>query len=130
MVFLPITSLFVAAFSVALIVLSVPVTMRRLKVGEMVGDSVDEILRQRIRAQGNFIEYVPLGVIGMGLVEAHAAPAWMVLIVGGALASGRVLHAIGMLHASGPMRGFGMILTYLAILLVAARLSVDAWFWI
>lgn len=119
---LPLTSLFAAAFAVALVALSFPVSLRRIKVGDMVGDSADETLRGRIRAQGNFIEYVPLGLISLGLVEAHAAPAWLVLAIGGALALGRLLHAIGMLRASAALRGFGMVLTYVALLSAAVHL--------
>lgn len=116
MAILPITSLFAAAFAIALVALSFPISLRRLKVGDMVGDSTDEVLHRRIRAQGNFIEYVPIGVITLGLVEAHAGPAWIVLAFGAILVIGRVLHAVGMLTASGPVRGVGMILTYLALL--------------
>jgi uncharacterized protein len=117
---LPITSQFVAVFAIALIALSVPVR-------ELVGDAVDEALRRRIRAQGNFIEYIPLGVIGMALVEARQAPASLVLAIGMMLAGGRLLHAVGMYRAHGPLRGFGMILTYLALVSVAVRLGIDAW---
>jgi uncharacterized membrane protein YecN with MAPEG domain len=129
MTILPITSLFAAAFAVALVALSFPVSLRRVKVGDMVGGSTDETLHRRIRAQGNFIEYVPLGIIVLGLVEAHAAPAWMVVAIGGVLALGRLLHAIGMFRASGPVRGFGMIFTYLALLFAAGRLFVDVGAW-
>ncbi len=129
MIYLPITSLFAAAFAVALVLLSVPVTLRRIKVGDLVGDSGDEKLHRRIRAQGNFIEYVPLGVVTLGLIEAHGAAAWLVLAIGGALALGRLLHAVGMLRANAPLRGFGMIFTYLALVGAAARLLRDAGYW-
>ena len=125
MAVLPITSLFAAAFAVALVALSFPISLRRLQVGDLVGDSTDEGLRRRIRAQGNFIEYVPLGVIALGLVEAQAAPVWIVVASGTILVIGRVLHAAGMLLASGPVRGFGMIFTYLALLIAAAWLVAD-----
>lgn len=128
MAVLPITSLFAAAFAIALVALSFPISLRRLKVGDMIGDSADEALHRRIRAQGNFIEYVPLGVVTLGLVEAHAGPAWLVVAIGTTLVLGRVLHAVGMLAVSGPVRGFGMIFTYLALLSAAGRLIADVWF--
>lgn len=129
MTVLPITSFFVAVFAVALFALSILVTLRRGKAGVLVGDGTDEVLRQRIRAQGNFIEYVPLAVIALGLVEAHAAPPWMVMAIGGTLVGGRLLHAIGMLRSSRPLRGIGMIFTYLALVSAALRLFVDAGRW-
>lgn len=126
MTFLPITSLLTAAFAVALVALSVPVTLRRIKVGVLVGEGADELLRRRIRAQGNFVEYVPLALIALGLLEAQAAPAWMVVAIGGVLGFGRLLHAIGMLRDVAALRGFGMILTYLALVSASVRLMVNA----
>lgn len=124
---LPITSLFAAAFAVALVALSFPISLRRMKVGDMVGDSTDEDLRRRIRAQGNFIEYIPLGVLLLGLVEAQAGNTLVVVTIGSLMVFGRVLHAIGMFSSSGPLRGFGMIFTYLALLLAAGWLIAKVW---
>ncbi|PWB88617.1 MAPEG family protein [Methylosinus sporium] len=126
MTYLPFTSVFAAAFALSLVALSVPITLRRLKVGDMVGDSADEVLRHRIRAQGNFTEYVPLGIVTLGLVEAQGSAAWLVVAIGGMLAFGRLLHAAGMMCPSAPLRGFGMIFTYLALIAAAARLCIDA----
>ncbi|RRH81919.1 hypothetical protein EH244_27965 [Variovorax beijingensis] len=126
MTFLPITSLWTAAFAVALVALSVPVTLRRIKVGVLVGEGADELLRRRIRAQGNFVEYVPLALFALGLLEAQAAPAWMVVAIGGVLGFGRLLHAIGMLRDVAALRGLGMILTYLALVSASVRLMVKA----
>jgi uncharacterized membrane protein YecN with MAPEG domain len=64
------------------------------------GEGTDEQLRRRIGAQGNFVEYVPLALIALGLIEAHAAPSWMVLAMGSILALGRLLHAIAMWQAT------------------------------
>lgn len=122
MAVLPVTSLLAAAFAVALVALSFPISLRRLKVGDMVGDSADDVLRRRIRAQGNFIEYVPLGLMTLALVEAQAAPLWLLLAIATMLVIGRALHAVGMLANSGPVRGFGMIFTYLALLGAAGGL--------
>lgn len=125
MAVLPVTSLLAAAFAVALVALSFPISLRRMKVGDMVGDSADDVLRRRIRAQGNFIEYVPLGLMTVALAEAQAAPLWLVLTIATMLVLGRALHGVGMLTASGPVRGFGMIFTYLALLCAAGGLIVN-----
>ncbi|MCC8962252.1 MAPEG family protein [Bradyrhizobium sp. Pear76] len=126
---LPITSIFAAVSALALVALSIPVSLRRTKVGVMAGECPDETLHRRIRAQGNFIEYVPLGLISLGLVEAQAAQAWMVVVIGTILAFGRLLHAIGMLRGSPPVRGFGMLFTYLALVVAAGRLLLDTGSW-
>ncbi|GLQ87208.1 MAPEG family protein [Dyella flagellata] len=121
---LPITSFFTALFTVALVVLSIPVTLRRAKFRVWVGEGTDETLRRRIRAQGNFVEYVPLALIALGLAEARAATTWMVLMMGSILALGRLLHAIGMWRDKAALRGFGMILTYLTLISAAINLLV------
>ena len=123
---LSITSSLVAAFAASLVALSLPVSLRRIKVGIPTGDAADETLRRRIRAQCNFIEYVPIGLIALGLVEASLASAWLVLALGGTLAAGSALHAAGMLGGVTPLRGIGMILTYLMLLDSAARLAASA----
>ncbi|TDW16414.1 hypothetical protein EV128_1368 [Rhizobium azibense] len=46
---LPVTSFFVAMFALALVTLSVAVTVRRVKVGDRVGDSHDPVLHRRSR---------------------------------------------------------------------------------
>ncbi len=49
--------------------------------------------------RGNFIEYVPFGVLLLGLVEAQSGTTTIVLTIGSLLAFGRVLRAIGMFFA-------------------------------
>ena len=126
MTFLPITSLFVAVSAVALVVLSLPVSLRRIKIDAPFGDARDETLRRRIRAQGNFVEYVPLSLITLGFVEASVASSWMIVTLGGALVAGRALHAVGMLGGSTPLRAGGMVLTYLSLLGGAFRIVINA----
>ncbi|MEX0408967.1 hypothetical protein ABGN05_25330 [Aquibium sp. LZ166] len=55
---LPVTSAVAALAAVALVLLSVRVSLRRMAVGTRIGTGDDETLLRRIRAQGNFIEYV------------------------------------------------------------------------
>jgi len=126
MLSLPVTSVFAALFAVALVVLSMRVTLRRIAVKAAVGDAADDELRRRIRAQGNFIEYVPLALVCLALVEGGGAPGWLVWTLGGALAAGRTLHAAGMLGTSTPLRIVGMVLTYMMLFGAAVRLAVAA----
>jgi len=66
---LPITSLVAGVFALLLVSLSVQVSLRRAKMNTVFGDAGDKTLRRRIRAHGNFIEYAPLALIALGLVE-------------------------------------------------------------
>ena len=66
---------------------------RKNKVG--LGSGGHEDLERAIRAQGNFAEYVPFGIILIACLELNGAPWWLVAIPGIALIIGRLIHAIG-----------------------------------
>jgi uncharacterized protein len=121
---LPITSIIAAVAAIALVALSLPVTIRRFQVKSAAGDAGDEVLRRRIRAQGNYIEYVPPALIVLALAELSGAASWLIWSLGLALLAGRLLHALGMLNHSTPLRGAGMILTYVALIGGAVRLII------
>ena len=123
--FLFVTTLTASIFAVALIALSVPVSLRRAATGIEAGYGDDEMLRRRIRAQGNFTEYAPVGLIVLMLVEARGTSAMLVWLVAGALIAGRALHAAGMLSGSTPLRASGMLLTFGSLLLGAALLAIS-----
>ena len=97
------------------------------------GDGGDEIMRQRIRAQANFVEYVPLAMILVMLVEwTRIGPGWLAGAMGATLVVARLWHAQGLLSRSGVSAGrfMGTNLTGLVILVGAvAALGRGAKFW-
>ena len=108
-----ITSLFAGLLTLMMVPLSFQVSLRRAGVKATFGDADDETLRRRIRAHGNFVEYVPAGLIALGLVEWNAAPPTLVWVLGIALLLARVLHAYGMLYATTPtFRALGMVIQH------------------
>lgn len=119
---LPITSMTSALAAVALVVLSIRVSLRRKTVGVKLGHSEDVVLMRRIRAQGNFIEYVPLALILLALAEYRQAPAAMLWTIAGLLIIGRSLHLAGILTARTPLSAPGMVGTYGTLLVGAAAL--------
>jgi len=121
---LPVTSLVASVAAVALIALSLDVSLRRMKVGPDVGTGEDAALLRRIRAQGNYIEYVPIGLILLGLAEYRGGSATMLWTIGGLLLAGRLLHAVGMLGGSTAPRALGMLLTYASLLAGAVALAL------
>lgn len=123
---LPITSLFAGGFALALVGLSLMVTLRRVKTTILLGEGDDIGLRRRIRAQANFIEYAPLGVIVLALMELRSLPAIAVLSLGTALAIGRLLHAVGMYQDAPVLRGLGILATYAALAGGGAGLILSA----
>ena len=66
---------------------------RKNKVG--LGSGGHEDLERAIRAQGNFAEYVPFGIILIACLELNGAPWWLVAVPGITLIIGRLIHAKG-----------------------------------
>ena len=90
-----ITSIIVSLLAILFIKLSFAVIkLRRAnKIG--LGTGGNESLERAIRAQGNFIEYVPIGVLMLATLELNGAPWWMVALPGFTLIIGRLIHAVG-----------------------------------
>lgn len=114
---LPVTSVTAAIAALMLIALSVPVSLRRAKVKAVYGDGGDAGLQRLIRAQGNFIEYAPMGLILLALVEVGVTSATMLWTIGILLIAGRGVHALGMIRGSTPLRGVGMLGTFASLLI-------------
>ncbi len=116
-----ITPLYAALAAVILIVLSLRVIGVRRSRQLAIGDGDDEDLARRIRAQGNFTEYVPLALVLILLLELGGAPAWQLHALGAALILGRIVHAWSLTAHSGHGRVIGMTLTF--FVLAAAALG-------
>lgn len=82
-----------------------------------VGDGGNMRLIARMRAQANFIEYGPLTVILIGLVELAQGPSVWLWAAMALFLIGRVLHAIGMDgNVLRQGRSIGTALTFLVML--------------
>ena len=98
---LPITSLYAAALGLLLLALSLAVVRLRLAHEVSLGDGGIDDLRVADRRQANFVEYVPLALGLIALVELGGASAWIVHALGATLLSARLLHPIGLATAFG-----------------------------
>ena len=92
---LKVTTLAAALLTLLFVRLSFAVI--RLRRGHQValGSGGHAELERAIRAQGNFAEYVPLGLILLGCLEVNRAPTWLVAIPAVTLILGRLFHAKG-----------------------------------
>jgi len=120
---LPITSVLAGAAAIFLVLLSLPVALRRRSTRLSAGDGGDEVFNRKIRAQANFIEYVPLAIIAIGLLEMNGASQPVLCGLAATLATARVLHAFGLWSAVLIGRALGAMLTF-GVLLVAGGLLV------
>ncbi|MDR3385506.1 MAG: MAPEG family protein [Rudaea sp.] len=123
-----ITGLYAALSTLLIVILAVRVVLYRRAHSIGLGDGNDGELRKRIRAHGNAIEYLPIGLVLLLLLELNqTAPLWL-HVFGIALILARVAHAWGVSRHSGisPGRAFGVLLTF-GVLLAMALLLLWQW---
>ena len=90
-----VTSIIAAVLTIIFVKLSFAVIGLRRKNQVGLGSGGHEDLERAIRAQGNFAEYVPFGIILIACLELNGAPWWLVAIPGITLIIGRLIHAVG-----------------------------------
>jgi uncharacterized membrane protein YecN with MAPEG domain len=104
-------------------VLAINVVRHRFK-----GDSADQVvLEKAVRAHGNNTEYVPIILVGLGVITMMGASAQTISILGGTLFVARLFHAYGIQQAKVP-NIFGMVgnmATWLVMLCVATKLILQ-----
>ena len=127
-----ITSIIAAILTGILIKLSFAVIGLRRKNKVGLGSGGHEDLERAIRAQGNFAEYVPFGMILIACLELNGAPWWLVATPGMMLIIGRLIHAKG-INLPPPnfsKRILGMKLTFLSLItLVVLNLGWTLYKW-
>jgi uncharacterized membrane protein YecN with MAPEG domain len=113
-----VTSIIAAVLTAVFIRLSFNVIGLRRKNKVGLGSGGNEDLERAIRAQGNFAEYVPFGLILLACLELNGAVWWLVAIPGVTLIIGRLIHAIG-INTPPPdfsKRVLGMKFTFLTLM--------------
>jgi uncharacterized membrane protein YecN with MAPEG domain len=90
-----ITSIIASVLTVIFVRLSFAVIRLRRKNKVGLGNGGHEELERAIRAQGNFAEYVPFGIMLIACLEINGAPWWLVAVPGITLIAGRLIHARG-----------------------------------
>ena len=114
---LPMTALYAGMMGIILVVLSAMVIRQRIRAKVDLFDGGDPQLGRAIRAQGNLIEYLPLALILMAVVEINGAPDLYLHIGGTFLLLVRLFHAYGLTKTSGPSAGrlIGTLGTFILI---------------
>ena len=115
-----ITVLYAGLLGLLSIVLSAAAGMYRGKAGIGFGDGGDADLAMRMRRHANFVEYVPLALVLIALLEMQSVSPTGIHVLGIMLVTGRVLHAARFDQGvQDPGRGIGAGLTALAILVAS-----------
>lgn len=127
MIFPATTAFYTGLFALIYVGLSGWVVLSRGSSGVMEGG--DGSLMKRVRAQGNFGEYVPFALLLIALLEADGAGAVFVQVLLLVLLIGRVLHPFGLFaRANSPQmfacRGGGIGATLLVMTVAALALLI------
>ncbi|BFM18296.1 MAPEG family protein [Maricurvus nonylphenolicus] len=113
-----VTGLYTAIFGVLMVFFTLRVGLYRMNSRISFGDEGDKELLCRMRAHGNFVENVPMGLILLAMVEAAGAADGWLHVIALLLLVGRLSH---WLQLSGfikplPFRMMGMMLTFISML--------------
>ena len=112
---IPITTIFTGLLALMLVGVSIRVTVLRASKQIEFFDGGDKELGRAIRVQGNFVEYVPMALALMGLIEWMGSKPWIVYVLGVALVVARIVHAWGLYSAVFKARVVGTSLSWLVL---------------
>ena len=114
---LPITGIYIVIFSLLFMVFTIRVGLVRVRTGISFLDGGNETLLRRMRAQGNFIETVPLALALIALTEINGASATFVHSMAATLLIARILHYVTLqVKPLALTRAVGMLGTFAAYL--------------
>ncbi|NGY05135.1 MAPEG family protein [Solimonas terrae] len=116
-----VTPLYAGLLGLWFFVLSVRVVQGRGRFGINLGDGGNVLMIRRIRGHANFVEYVPLTLLLIAILEFSHFSIYLIHALGLALLIGRVLHgyAFGFTEHSRFGRMWGTALSFLVLLIAA-----------
>lgn len=112
---IPITTIFAGLLALMLVGVSIRVTVLRARKKIEFFDGGDKELGRAIRVQGNFVEYVPLALMLLGMIEWMGTKPWVVYVLGVALVVARIVHAWGLYSSVFNARVVGTSLNWLVL---------------
>jgi len=117
-----ITALYAGIMGLIAITLAFLAGSQRGKTGISIGDGDNKDLLLAMRRHGNFIEWVPMTLILLGLLELDGGAPRAIHVMGVALVVFRIAHAVGLKADS--IQGIGRLIGAAGTTLVMAVLSV------
>ncbi len=115
----PITALYVGIHGIFALALAIYVAIRRGQTKISLGDGGNESMLQAIRVQGNYLEYVPIALLMILVLELMQTSSIILHVMGGLLIIGRLAHWQGLHSNPGRSkgRGIGTSLTFVVYLI-------------
>lgn len=116
-----ITLLFASLHVLLMLILVVRVVNHRRAQKIGLGDGGDKMLTRKMRVHANFVEYVPILLLMLALLELSGLPAAWLWALGWTLLLARILHASGFSRHSGYSFGrfSGTLLTWVVLVTMA-----------
>ena len=114
-----VTILYAGLFGLLLLVLSLNIFREYIRIAVNSTARSEELWKRAERAQHSFIEFVPMCLMLMFLIEVHGAPNPVLHCLGILLITARVFHAygVGKGSAANVMRIIGTQTTYLTLMI-------------
>ncbi|PHM27733.1 MAPEG family protein [Xenorhabdus budapestensis] len=123
-----ISSLYIVLGALLVIKLSFDVIKLRTQYRVTSGDGGFYELQTAIRIHGNAVEYIPISLLLLLIMEMNGAAVWMLHICGILLLAGRLLHYYGLHHREFRWRRMGMAATFMSmIIMIVANIYYLPW---
>ncbi|ODN65469.1 MULTISPECIES: MAPEG family protein [Methylophaga] len=114
-----ITGIYAALAALLIVALALNVISLRRHHKVALGDGGHQDLLAAIRAHANAVEYLPIGLLLLLLLELSQGPAWLIHLLGSLFIIGRLIHANGVSKAIIPRRIIGMQITIWLLIMMA-----------
>ena len=123
-----ITALYTALFLLLMLALAANVVRWRMKAHVSLGDGGNKDLTAAVRCHGNAAEYVPLVLVGMGLLEMLGTSNMAIHLYGGLFLRGRLAHPLGLSQRKkvNILRQLGIVISWGVMLALAIHLLSKA----
>lgn len=120
-----VTIFYAGIYGLLLLVLSLNIFREYVKVAFGMAAEHEDRWKRAERAQHSFVEFVPICIVMMFLIELHGAPGFILHALGLMLLIARIFHAygVGRGNASDILRLIGTQTTYL-VLMISSLASV------
>ena len=124
-----ITPIYAGLLAFLYFVLSYRIIQMRGPGGPSLGDGGNPVLLRRIRAHGNFNEYVPFILVMIAMLEFGKQPDWLLHTLGATLLVARLLHGYALSFTTNFRFGrfWGTALTFLLLLVCGGLCVWQGW---